>query len=208
LQAPVSPQDAAPESRQGVTQQMPITHAPLEHWRLPAQGPPLTWTAQTKPWQSVVAQSAPTPHPWPTGQVFPTASQLGPPQSRPVSLPSFTPSMQETHVPGLDPKQRLFAQSVFNLQCFLSRHLGHAVPPQSMSVSVPFCTPSLHVGALQVPPVHTRSLQSLPTRHVSPSGHAGHEAPPQSMAVSVPSLIPSVHPAGTHLPLPSHTVPP
>jgi hypothetical protein len=52
-------------------------------------------------------------------------------------LPSFTPSPQDTHVPGPDPKQMLFAQSALVAQCFLSAHGLHE-PPQSTSVSVPF----------------------------------------------------------------------
>jgi hypothetical protein len=147
LHAPVWPQDAAPPLTQGVAQQMPITHVPLEHWRFPMHAPPLGASAQTRLWHSVEAQSAPATQGWPTGQVFPTASQSGPPQSGPVSFPSFTPSMQDTQVPGPLPKQSLFVQSVLALQCFLSAHFGHVGPPQSTSVSCPFCTASLQVGA-------------------------------------------------------------
>jgi hypothetical protein len=41
-----------------------------------------------------------------------------------------------------------------------------------------------------------------------PSAQAAQAVPPQSTSVSVPSSSPSVHVAGTHLPIPSHTVPP
>jgi hypothetical protein len=146
LHAPLWPQDEVASMAQGVAQQMPITHAPLEHWRFPMHAPPLAATPQTMLWQSVDAQSAPTAHPWPLGQIFPTASQLAPPQSTPVSLPSFTPSMQDTQVPGPLPKQSLVVQSVLTLQCFLSGHFGHVGPPQSTSVSCAFCTPSLQVA--------------------------------------------------------------
>jgi hypothetical protein len=59
-----------------------------------------------------------------------------------------------------------------------------------------------------MPPPQTPSTQSLFTLHFLPSAHAGQVPPPQSMSVSLPSLKPSVQPAGTHLPLPSHRVPP
>jgi hypothetical protein len=97
-------------------------------------------------------QSAATVQAWFVAQVLPCASQVGPPQSVAVSLPSFSASVHDTHVPGPAPKQTLFTQSVFFAQCFLSAHAAQAgfplkpAPPQSTSVSFPFCTPSLHVG--------------------------------------------------------------
>jgi hypothetical protein len=63
-------------------------------------------------------QSFDPPHVLPVPQVLFDASHCGPPQSTSVSLPSFTPSEQDTHVPGLVPKQKEFAQSAFAMQCF------------------------------------------------------------------------------------------
>jgi hypothetical protein len=52
-------------------------------------------------------------------------------------------------------------------------------------------------------------MQSPATMHVFPfAQRAQAPGPPQSTSVSVPSFRPSMHVAATHLPLPSHTVPP
>jgi hypothetical protein len=136
------------------------------------------------------------------------ASHCAPPQSTSVSLPSFTPSPHETHVPGPEPKQMLLVQSALVPQCFVSAQGLHE-PPQSTSVSVPFCTLSVQLAGVQVFAVGSQTLlwQSAPTRQFLVSAQGPHE-PPQSMSVSVPSLTPSVHCAVTQVPLPSHTVPP
>jgi hypothetical protein len=63
-------------------------------------------------------QSFAPPQVLPVPQVLFAASHCGPPQSVSVSLPSFTPSVQDTQVPGLAPKQNEFVQSAFAAQCF------------------------------------------------------------------------------------------
>lgn len=54
---------------------------------------------QTPSAQNVLAQSVLPAHPLPGPQVLPNASQVAPPQSTSVSVPSFTPSVQETQMP-------------------------------------------------------------------------------------------------------------
>jgi hypothetical protein len=71
-------------------------------------------------------------------------------------------------------------------------------PPQSTPVSFPFTTASVHVGALQVPPVHTPLWQSDLSTHPLPSTQVGQPPPPQSWSVSIPSATPSVHVAIRH----------
>ena len=71
-------------------------------------------------------------------------------------------------------------------------HVGQVPPPQSTSLSVPFLTESVHVAALQWPPVHTPLWQSLATKHCLPAAQVGHVPPPQSTSLSVPFLTASV----------------
>jgi hypothetical protein len=125
-------------------QQKPSTQKPLVHWLPTAQAAPFEARLQTIAAQPPAEQSAAIAHPFPRLHVLPRASQSTPPQSTSVSLPSLTPSVHETHVPGLLPKQSWWAQSELTLQCLTSPHGGHAgapmkpPPPQSTSVSFPF----------------------------------------------------------------------
>src|SRR6185437_17093678 len=117
-------------------------HWPLVHCEPAVHVVPLALAPHIPDTQEALLQSVPAMHPLPTLHVLPRASQFAPPQSTSVSLPSFTPSMHETQVPGPLPKQMLFTQSPFTLQCFWSGHLAQLGPPQSTSVSPPFCTVS------------------------------------------------------------------
>jgi hypothetical protein len=165
--------------------------------------------------QKLVVQSLLPAQPTPTAHFLPAASQSAPPQSTPVSLPSFAPSMQETQVPGLDPKQRLFLQSVLFAQCFWSAHVllplaaEVQLPPQSRSVSVPFFTPSVQLGGEQVLAVASQILsrQSVPVVHFKPSAQPRQVGPPQSTSVSSASLMLSAQCPAVHDPMPSQTLP-
>lgn len=69
----------------------------------------------------------------------------GPPQSVPVSLPFFAPSLHDSW--RQKPSRHTFVvQSDGTVQRSPGPHRGHA-PPQSTLVSVPFFTLSVHVEA-------------------------------------------------------------
>ena len=72
------------------------------------------YTLPTQP--AAELQSLAEPQPRPAAQVLPRPSQTVPPQSTPVSLPSLTPSLQDTHVPGPEPKQMPWLQSLLTRQ--------------------------------------------------------------------------------------------
>jgi hypothetical protein len=94
---------------------------------------------QTPLWQSLGAVQL-----CPGGQ---SGHVVPPPQSTPLSLPFFTPSL---HVGARQVTlQTPLRQSEASEQSLPTTHLLHA-PPQSTSVSVPFLTVSLHAGARQV----------------------------------------------------------
>jgi hypothetical protein len=115
---PVVPHEVAPWSEHAVWQQMLPVHALLRHSASVVQAAPSGRRAQVVPWQRPLVQSFDPPQVLPVPQVLFNASHCGPPQSVSVSLPSFRPSAQDTHVPGLVPKQNEFAQSEFAAQCF------------------------------------------------------------------------------------------
>jgi hypothetical protein len=81
-----------------------------------------------------------------------------PPQSTPVSLPFFAPSLQ-VGVWHVSPLQTDELQSWGCAQCSPGSQ-GPQLPPQSMSVSVPFLAPSVQLGAWQISPLQTEELQS------------------------------------------------
>jgi hypothetical protein len=137
---------------------------------------------------------------------LPQGGHMGPPQSVPVSLPFFTPSVQvgAWHVA---PEHTPLAQSLGMAQPPPAVHGAQIGPPQSVPVSPPFFTPSVHLGVWQMFPVQTPSTQSVGSEHAFPSAHGGHAGPPQSTAVSWPSFIPSVHVGGTHACI-TQTLPP
>jgi hypothetical protein len=146
------------------------------------------------------AQSLALPHPLPTGQVFPSPSHCGPPQSTPVSLPSLTMSPQDTQVPGLVPKQRLFAQSPFTMQCSRSGQSGHTAPPQSTSVSLPSLTPSEQLAGWHAWFAHTPSPgQSVSALHATHVPSPAHTVPPLSVqGVPVAALV-ETHALAVHV---------
>jgi hypothetical protein len=119
------------------------------------------------------------------------------------------PSAHDVQVPGPLPKQKLFAQSAFAEQCFVSAHFVEQVPPQSTSVSLPFCTLSVQDAGVQVCAVGSQTLlrQSPGTMHALLSAH-GPQVPPQSTSVSPASFTMSVQCCATQLPFPSQTTPP
>jgi hypothetical protein len=135
-----------------------------------------------------LAQSLPLTQPWPG----PHRAHVLPPQSVPVSLPFFTPSVQlgATHLFAV---HTWLEQSELPLQPCPVPQVGHD-PPQSVPVSEPFFTVSVQVGARHVPLVHTPLEQSLAPPHVEPSAHGlpGHAAP-QSRPPSLPFFTPSLH---------------
>jgi hypothetical protein len=97
---------------------MPAAHALLRQSESVLQAAPSGRSAQVVPWQRPLVQSLAPPQVLPVPQVLLSASHCGPPQSVSVSLPSFTPSVQDTQVPGAVPKQNELAQSAFAMQCF------------------------------------------------------------------------------------------
>jgi hypothetical protein len=138
-----------------------------------------------------LVQSTALPHPWPVGQ----GPQEVPPQSCPVSLPFFAPSVHAgawqiplTHT--------WLEQSVPAVQPLPVLQRGHA-PPQSCPVSLPFFTPSVQLAGWHVE-LQTRLKQSTPALHAFVVPQRGQAPPPQSTSVSVPFFVPSVHRALVH----------
>ncbi len=115
-----------------------------------------------------------------------------PPQSRSVSAPFFTVSVQVGAAQIL-PEQTALVQSVAVVQALLSAHLPQLPPPQSTSVSAPFFVASEQEGAAQTLPVQAPLLQSEAATQAFLSTHLPQAPPPQSRSVSVPFLIPSEH---------------
>jgi hypothetical protein len=148
------------------------------------------------------------PHALPSAHLrFAGAPAHEPPQSRSVSVPFVTPSVQAAgaHVPAAP--QTPLAQSPPPPHFLPSAHLrlvGAAahVPPQSTSVSLPFSTVSVQPAAAHslVAVGHTRLLQSLAMTQALPASHAGQDELPQSMSVSLPFLMPSVQVGAWHSP--------
>jgi hypothetical protein len=132
-----------------------------------------------------------------------------PPQSTSVSVPFQTPSVHEgaAHTPAV---QTLSLQSTFVAQPLLVAHLVGQGPPQSTSLSPPSCKPSTQVAGTQWPlPSHVVPPSSV---HVSPfwettmahlfetHAYAEHVVPVEGQSLA------DAH--STHVPLPSHTLPP
>jgi hypothetical protein len=122
----------------------------------------------------------------PAGHALHTA----PPQSMPVSLPFFTPSVQVggAQMPLVHTRE---VQSAAIAHCFPGAQAGQTEPPQSTSVSVPFLTPSAQIGLAHTPALHTRDAQSSFTLQSLPGAQGAQEGPPQSMSVSIPFRMPS-----------------
>ena len=148
-------------------------------------------------------------------QPSPSAHALHiPPQSRPVSVPFCTPSLQLAGVQVPLAPHSLSAQSPLTLHLSVSAQGGALVSsplpldPQSVSVSLPFWILSLDVGARHfIVPATSQLLlvQSLFVAQPSPSAHALH-IPPQSGAVSVPFCTPSLQVEGVQVPLAPHSL--
>jgi hypothetical protein len=155
-----------------------------------------------------LAQSEPVPHPCPVPQ---RAHAPGPPQSVPVSLPFFTPSLQvgAAHAPPAQTPLAQFAPLLPHIRPVAHGWpMGAAAhePPQSTSLSLPFSMPSLQLAGVQVPfapqmPFRqsAATAQPLPSPHFLPVGAATHE-PPQSTAVSLPFFTPSLQVGAAHAP--------
>jgi hypothetical protein len=151
-------------------------------------------------------QPLPSPH-----FLFVGDAAQEPPQSVPVSVPFFTPSLQvgAAQAPlAHTPLAQLAPAPVPLPHIFPFAQGGHD-PPQSTSVSVLFFTPSAQLAAAQIPSMQTPFAQSPATAQACPSGHflfvgdAAHE-PPQSIAVSVPFFTVSVQVGAAQAPL-AHT---
>jgi hypothetical protein len=142
-----------------------------------------------------LTQSASPLHPPPV----PHLGADAPPQSTPVSSPSFLPSVADAgwQVPEA---QLPLAQSGSPLQALPSTHFLAAGPPQSTSVSSPFFLPSASEGVVHLPPTQVRLLQSESWAHALSPSHGVAFGPPQSTSVSPSSLTPLVALAGRHLP--------
>src|SRR5580704_13239711 len=120
-------------------------------------------------------------------QPSPAGQPVGhpPPQSTPVSVPFWIPSVQlgawqtkPTHTP--------LSQSVASLQPPSVAQGTHAGPPQSTSVSEPSLTPSVQVRASQ------RLLKQVPFPHCDARRHPTHcpawlHTAPPSMSHGMPS---------------------
>src|SRR6185369_10297696 len=147
------------------TQPAPTGHVRPNGVQLPPQSLPVSsasWTPseqcagggggdeQTFALQMPPRQSVPDTQPDPSGHCIPNGAQL-PPQSLPVSSPSWTPSV---HVAGMGAAQTPTTQlplwqSLADEQPDPSGHSSPAVtqmPPQSTPVSLPSLKPSAHPG--------------------------------------------------------------
>jgi hypothetical protein len=91
-----------------------------------------------------------------------------PPQSTPVSLPSFTPSEHWPATQRRPAEQSPLVQSLFSAQTWPFPHALQVPPPQSTSVSLPSCTPSLHLLELQTPATQMPDEQSAATAQLFP----------------------------------------
>jgi hypothetical protein len=191
---------------------------------------------QTLPVHTLLEQSVPALHADPSGQ----PGQL-PPQSLAVSVPFITPSTQDAATQRLL-AQTLLAQSALAPHAAPVPHPGQVPPPQSVPVSLPSFTPSVQLGALHAPAMHTSvpvqshemvppqlseiaaphwpatagsvhvSLvhpqmpdsqgplaQSPSAEHFLPGAHVEPQLPPQSTSVSVPFCAPSLHVAAAQV---------
>ena len=130
--------------------------------------------------------------PWPAGHLF----GQEPPQSTPVSIPFFIPSVQldgVTQTPFWHVKP--VWQSLFVEQPLPDEHLFGQEPPQSIPVSVPSLTPLAQLvgGVPQTPFVHVNPVwQSVLEVQPWPDEHLLGQFPPQSIPVSNPFFWPSV----------------
>jgi hypothetical protein len=102
--------------------------------------------------QNPEVQSVGAAQPIPFAHVFAWATQVAPPQSTPVSVPFFSPSVQLGVAHSFEALQKPEVQSVGAAQPIPSAHVfpwaTQVAPPQSTPVSLPFFTPSVHVGAV------------------------------------------------------------
>jgi hypothetical protein len=160
------------------------------------------------PLQTPLAQSLEAVQPIPGGH----PGQVPPPQSAPVSLPFFTPSMQvgAWQVPGV-PLQTLSWQSLPALHFLPSPHRAQvSLPPQSTSVSLPSRTPSAQLAATHRPmPSHTLPV---PSQAMPLLASVGTQAPP-ALHAGVAQTVPVAGQSSSarqarHLPLPSQSLPP
>jgi len=159
--------------------------------------------AQTPASQIRLAQSAPA------AQVVPRphSPQVPPPQSTPVSLPFFTPSVQDgvAHEP-VSPlaTQMPLAQSPAAQHLRPLAQAEQRPPPQSVSLSTSLRTPSAHVAILQSPlgfttlgpelaspadPVFTQVSAIARYQYRDPAGGMSARRPP----VVVDEYVPSRH---------------
>ena len=115
-----------------------------------------------------------------------------PPQSTPVSVPSFTPLTHDVHTL---PSHCPLTQSSAELHAEPLGHPSQSGPPQSAAVSFPSSTLLLH--EVHTDPRHCPLPQSLSSPQTAPSEHSmpatWQSYPPQSTPVSVLSLTPFVH---------------
>ncbi len=135
--------------------------------------------------QSAVWQSVASEQDCPTGHLA-----QPPPQSTPVSVPSFVPLVVQTGAVHTSRRQFDTVQSESTLHAFPFAHAAQVPPPQSTSVSLPFLTPSEQLGWHTLF-VQTLLTQSVPAPQAFPSAQVGHVPPPQSTSVSALSFAPS-----------------
>ena len=178
---------------QAELQQTPLAQKPLAQSVVPVQAPPFLTPAQKPPLQLPLLQSVPSVHAVPSAQVSPSASQVVPPQSVPVSFPFITPSV---HVGTWQtfgaPLQTPLLQSPPLSHICKSWQVAPHDPPQSTSVSFPSWTPSVQLATTHrpcplqlVPPLSVHAvpvkalvvaqqprLHSATTQPVSGGGHA------------------------------------
>jgi len=109
---------------------------------------------------------------WHVSATVPEPSLVGPPSrlSFRTGPLAQTPDMQSSPMAQVLPFLQAGAPS--DIGCFMP--LARTPPPQSTSVSLSFFTPSLSVGALHRPLLHTTLAQSPPTLQVSPAGQPPH----------------------------------
>ena len=137
-------------------------------------------------------QSARTLQPWPLAHVgFPVL-----PQSMPVSLPFFAPSVfvGVWHTSPLPLSWQTSEMQSLATRHFLSTSQVFAIfPPQSMSVSSSFCAPSVGDGAMQrwLPVLQTLDAQSAFVLHDWTAAVVVPPSPPGATLLLLDELQPT-----------------
>ena len=160
---------------QAVLQQTPSAQSPLAHAPPLVQAVPFESPTQVPPVHSPLVQSAATSQSFPFAHVLPSMSHSEPPQSTPVSPPSWMPSAQweATQVPV--PLQTTPPPSVHGVPS------GASVSPHAWS---------LHAGAAQTV---VEAGQSVGATQATQTPSPSHTLPPSSSHVVSAGALVTLH---------------